>query len=311
MAFSGLLALLDDVAAIADDVATMTLEASQKTSALVTDDMAVTAEQALGIPRDRELPVVWKVFLGSMFNKAVILVPAALLLNWLAPWLLTPILMAGGTFLCFEGVEKIAHWFAHPTDHEKTHGKANKPVDLEAFENERVSGAIRTDLILSAEIVAISLGVVQSAEFAIQIGALYAIAVLMTVGVYGAVALLVRLDDIGEGLVTAGGPQQAIGRAILMGTPYLLKAISWIGTVAMLLVGGHILLHGIPPLEHAVHDLLHGLHLPGWLEGLASTGVDFVLGGLVGAVVVGIVAVWPFGGDDEPSGDEHGHADAA
>lgn len=294
MAFSGLLALLDDVSAIADDVATLTYAATKKTTGLVTDDMAVTAEQAIGIQRERELPVVWKVALGSLFNKAVILVPAALLLNWLAPWLLTPILMAGGTFLCFEGVHKITHKIFHPKDHVKEHGapskKKRKKITPEELEKTRVRGAIRTDLILSAEIIAISLGEVKEAELYLQIIALYVIAVIMTVGVYGVVAMLVKLDDLGEWLVSTGGAMVGLGKAILVGTPWLMKTISWVGTIAMLLVGGHIILHGIPPLEHWLHDLIESIHPPAVAEWALSTGFDFVLGLIVGGIVVGIMA---------------------
>jgi len=314
MAVHGLLALLDDVSAIADDVATLTVAAGKKTTGLVTDDMAVTAEQALGIKRERELPVVGKVALGSLINKGVILVPVALLLNAFAAWLLTPLLMLGGTYLCFEGVEKILHKFLHPKDHVETHGKADKPVDPKAFENKRVWGAIRTDFILSAEIIAISLAEVAAAEptMPIMIGALYAISVVMTAGVYGMVALLVKLDDMGEALVNTGGGLVGLGKAILVGTPWLLKVIAWIGTVAMLLVGGHIILHGIPPLEHAVHDVLHGLHLHWLVEQIASMGIDFVLGFIVGGIVVGIFATgvpgaiwsampWVSDEDEEPA----------
>lgn len=299
MAFSGLLALLDDISAIADDVATLTYAASKKATGLVTDDMAVTAEQALGIRRERELPVVWRVARGSLFNKGVILVPAALALNAFAPWALTPILMLGGLYLSYEGVEKIVHKVRHPADHVKTHATPAAPVDPEAFEQQRVQGAIRTDLILSAEIIAISLGVVASEPFWTQVAALYVISVVMTAGVYGVVALLVRLDDMGLALVEAEGSFVGLGKAILAGTPHLLKLISWVGTVAMLLVGGHILLHGIPPLEHAVHDLLHGLHLPGVVEGLATTLVDFAMGLVAGGVGLGVVGLFGGGASEE------------
>lgn len=290
MAFSGLLALLDDISAIADDVATLAMAASKKTSGLVTDDMAVTAEQAMGIRRERELPVVWEVARGSLFNKAVILVPAALALNAVAPWALTPILMAGGLYLSFEGVEKILHKLQHPADHVKTHGKPRAKVDPEAFERMRVRGAIRTDLILSAEIVAITLGEVAAASFGVQVGVLYLVALVMTVGVYGIVALLVRLDDIGAALVAREGSMAGLGRLILAGTPHLMKGISWVGTIAMLLVGGHIILHGIPPVEHWVHDLIVGWSLPEWGESLAGTASDFLTGLLSGGVAAGIMA---------------------
>ncbi|MEM6925592.1 MAG: DUF808 domain-containing protein [Myxococcota bacterium] len=305
MAFSGLLALLDDISAIADDVATLTLAASKKTTGLVTDDMAVTAQQAVGIQKSRELPVVWRVAKGSLFNKAVILVPAALLLNAFLPWLLTPILMAGGVYLCFEGVEKILHKVLHPSDDGAEHGTSTTPkISPEEFEEQRVTGAIRTDLILSAEIVAISLGEVKDATLGIQIAVLYAISVIMTVGVYGAVAVLVRLDDFGAALVSRGGGAESLGRAIVNGTPYLMKAISWIGTIAMLLVGGHIILHGIPPLEHWLHDAIHGLHLPGLLESLASTAADFVLGLVVGGIALGVWRLLPFDDAPEPASHE-------
>ncbi len=327
MAFSGLLALIDDVATIADDVATLTLSASKKTTGLVTDDMAVTAEQTLGLRRERELPVIGKVGLGSMVNKAVILVPGALLLNTFAPWLLTPLLMCGGAFLCFEGVEKILHKFLpHGDDHGDGHGDhhgdgpqgpasddgpaveadpdqlvATHDTDapgtpvavdeaaLQKVENQRVWGAIRTDFILSAEIVAISLAEIAKAEvgFWMEVATLYVIAVIMTVGVYGLVAILVKLDDAGEALVKRGGGAAGLGQALLIGTPYLMKGISWIGTIAMLLVGGHLILHGIPPLEHQVHDLIH--LLPGWMDWPATTLADFIVGGITGGIVVGIV----------------------
>lgn len=302
MAFSGLLALLDDVSALADDVATLTLTASKKTTGIVTDDLAVTAEQTVGVARDRELAVVWRVAKGSFFNKTVILVPAALLLAAFAPWLLTPLLMAGGAYLCFEGVEKIVHKFQHPKDHVETHGSPDAPGDPQELEDRKVRGAIRTDLILSAEIVAITLGVVRSETLWTQVAVLYVVSVIMTVGVYGLVALLVRLDDFGAALVSSDSGFAGLGRAILRGTPMLMKGISWVGTIAMLLVGGHIILQGIPPLEHLVHDTLHGLHLPSLAETLASTAFDLLLGFVVGAVALGIWRLLPF--DDAPEAAE-------
>ncbi|MEN0063187.1 MAG: DUF808 domain-containing protein [Myxococcota bacterium] len=305
MAFSGLLALLDDVSALADDVATLTLAASKKTTGLVTDDMAVTAQQAVGLSKDRELPVVWKVARGSLFNKGIILVPAALVLNALVPWILTPLLMAGGTYLCFEGVEKILHKVQHPKDHEKTHASPAAGVDPETFERQRVQGAIRTDLILSAEIVAITLGEVKDADFWTQVAVLYVVAVAMTVGVYGMVALLVRLDDLGAALVQADAGFAGLGRAILKGTPYLMKGVSWVGTIAMVLVGGQIILHGITPLATWVHDGLHGLHLPGAVETLATLGVDFAVGLVAGSIALAIWRALPF--DDEPKPHDVAH----
>lgn len=287
MAFSGLLALIDDMAAIADDVATLTTLAAKKTAGVVTDDMAVTAQQTLGLAREREIPVVLAVARGSMFNKCVILNPGALILNAVAPWSILPILMAGGTFLCFEGVEKILHARGGHGE-EKVEETEPELLDPAAFEAERVKGAIRTDLILSGEIVAISLGQVASAPFTTQAMTLYAIAVVMTVGVYGVVGGLVKLDDAGEAMVRRGGPTAALGRLVVRGTPTLLKGISVVGTVAMLMVGGHILVEGIPPIEHAVHGALEGL--PGALASVAGVVADVVVGGVAGLIVVGVIA---------------------
>lgn len=286
MAFSGLLALLDDMATIADDVASLTALAAKKTAGVVTDDMAVTAEQTLGIAREREIPVVLAVAKGSLFNKGVLLVPGALALNAVAPWAISPILMAGGAFLSFEGVEKVLH--ARKGGHEAHADAAPQITDPAELEKLRVSGAIRTDLILSGEIVAITLGQVSDAPFLTQAATLYAVSLIMTFGVYGIVGLLVKLDDIGEAIALRGGPSAALGRAIVAGTPKLLHAISIIGTVAMLMVGGHIILEGIPPLAHLVHDLLHAL--PGLLSSLVGLLTDVAIGALVGLAVVGLLA---------------------
>lgn len=286
MAAGGLLALLDDIATIADDVATLTALAAKKTTGIVTDDMAVTAEQALGLRREREIPVVLAVARGSFFNKAVILAPGALLLNAVAPMAITPLLMAGGAFLAFEGVEKILHKL-HAED-----GEAQDPAlalaasDPQAFEALRVKGAIRTDLILSAEIIAISLGEVASAPFLTQVAVLYAISVVMTVGVYGLVGGLIKLDDLGEALVLRGSGAAGLGRGILWGTPYLMKAIGVIGTLAMMMVGGHIVRAGIPPVDGWVHHLVEAL--PGALHGPASVLADLLSGAVVGLIIVGI-----------------------
>ncbi len=288
MAASGLIALLDDIATIADDVATLTAMAAKKTSGIVTDDMAVTAEQAIGIRREREIPVVVAVAKGSMFNKAVILAPGALLLNAVAPWVIMPLLMAGGTFLAFEGVEKVIHKLRpHPED-EDGDGKADPIPDPVAFEKMRVDGAIRTDLILSAEIIALTLGEVASAPFVTQAATLYTISIIMTIGVYGLVGVLVKLDDFGEYLATHGGPRESLGKIIVAGAPKLLHAISIIGTVAMLMVGGHIILEGIHPLEEAVHHLLESV--PAWSAGVLGMVLDVLIGAVVGLIVVAVLA---------------------
>lgn len=302
MPASGLLALLDDIATIADDVATMaaaaakkgsavaddvvtlTGAAAKKTSGVVTDDMAVTAEQTMGIRREREIPVVLAVGRGSFINKAVWLAPGALLLNAVAPWSIPPLLMAGGLFLAYEGVEKVLH-------RAKGHGEAeapSEPMDPEAYERYRIQGAIRTDLILSAEIVTIALGQVATEPFLTQALVLYVVSVVMTVGVYGMVAGLVKLDDLGEILARRGGSGAALGRFILAAAPRLLHFIALVGTVAMLMVGGHILLEGIPPLEEAVHHALEGL--PAAARGLAGAVADILVGGVAGLGVVGVLA---------------------
>lgn len=286
MPASGLLALLDDIATIADDVAVLTLKAAKKTSGLVTDDMAVSAEQALGIRREREIPVVMAIAKGSLVNKAAYLAPGALLLNAVAPWAILPILMAGGAFLCFEGVEKILHKVSPHTveDHEKV----DPNMDPEAFEKDRVQGAIRTDFILSAEIVAISLGEIKEAAFLTQVVTLYAISVVMTVGVYGLVAGLVKMDDAGEAMVRRGGGAEKLGKLVLVATPKILHVIGIIGTVAMLMVGGHILLEGIAPIEHAVHGLLEKVPA-GAGHFLASSAADILVGGVFGLLIVGVM----------------------
>ena len=288
MPASGLIALLDDIAAIADDVATLTAMAAKKTSGVVTDDMAVTAEQAIGIRRERELPVVWAVAKGSMFNKAVILAPGALLLNAVAPWAILPLLMAGGTFLAYEGVEKVIHKIRPHDKHEGGDGEAELMKDPATFEKMRVEGAIRTDLILSAEIIALTLGEAASKPFVTQAATLYVISIIMTVGVYGMVALLIKMDDFGEYLATHGGPRERLGRAILVAAPNILHLISLVGTVAMLIVGGHIILEGIHPLEEAVHHLLETV--PPWSSGLVGLVMDILIGAVTGLIVVGVLA---------------------
>jgi uncharacterized protein len=286
MPATGLIALLDDIATIADDVATLTGVAAKKASGIVTDDMAVTAEQAIGIQREREIPVVLAVAKGSFLNKAVFLAPGALLLSAVAPWSIHPILMAGGAFLSYEGVEKVLHKLRPHA--EEGPGDTLAETDPVAFEKSRVRGAIRTDLILSAEIIALTLGQVADAPFVTQVGTLYSISILMTVGVYGLVAVLIKLDDAGEALVLRGASTAWLGRGLVRGAPKLLHGISIVGTVAMLIVGGHILLEGIHPLAEAVHHALEAV--PSSLRWLASTAVDVLCGGVAGLLVVGAMA---------------------
>jgi predicted DNA repair protein MutK len=290
MAGTSLLALIDDIATILDDVSVMTKVAAKKTAGVLGDDLALNAQQVTGVSADRELPVVWAVARGSLINKAI-LVPAALAISAFAPWAVTPLLMLGGAFLCFEGFEKLAHKFLHSAAEDDAHHEeqaralASPGVDMVAFERDKIAGAVRTDFILSAEIIAITLGVVQNAPFANQVAVLGGIALLMTVGVYGFVAGIVKLDDAGLYLSRrASAGAQALGRGILVAAPWLMKALSVLGTAAMFLVGGGILTHGIGPLHHAIEAASAAVGA-GVMGGLVSTLLD----GLTGIVAGGLV----------------------
>ena len=308
MAGASLLTLLDDIAtilddvalmtkvaakksaAMADDVSVMTKVAAQKTAGVLGDDLALNAQQVTGVRAEREIPVVWAVAKGSFINK-VILVPAALLISAFAPWAVTPLLMVGGAFLCFEGFEKVAHKFLHAPHEDaaerESHAQANAnpAVDLVVFEKDKVKGAVRTDFILSAEIIAITLGTVATAPFAQQVAVLSSIAIIMTVGVYGLVAGIVKLDDLGLWLSgKASSLARALGAGIVESAPWLMKGLSIAGTAAMFLVGGGILVHGVPALHHAV-------------EGVAAAAGQWPAGGVWKVIaenllnaVIGIVA---------------------
>ena len=292
MATSSLLALIDDIATILDDVSVMAKVAVKKTSGVLGDDLALNAQQVTGVNADRELPVVWAVAKGSLLNK-LILVPAALAISAFVPWLVTPLLMVGGAFLCFEGFEKVAHRF-WPHGGDEAHEKlslalANPAVDMVAMEKDKIKGAVRTDFILSAEIIAITLGIVANAPLMTQVLVLSGIAIVMTIGVYGLVAGIVKLDDGGLYLSQRPGPgagfQRALGRAILAGAPWMMKSLSIVGTAAMFMVGGGILVHGVP----ALGEMLHHAEA----AALALPGVGGVLGWLanpLGGAVAGIIA---------------------
>ena len=304
MAGSSLLALIDDIASVLDDVSALTKVAAKKTSGVLGDDLALNAQQVTGVRAQRELPVVWAVAKGSMVNKAI-LVPAALLIAAFAPPLITPLLMIGGAFLCYEGVEKLLHRFLHSHAEDEAararhvHALANENVDLVALERDKIKGAIRTDFILSAEIIAITLGTVAQAPFATQVAVLVGIAVLMTVGVYGLVAGIVKLDDAGmhlmrhEGTGIAARGMRGLGTAILAVAPKLMKFLSVAGTAAMFLVGGGILTHGIAPLHHAIAHAAEQVAVASGLGAFAQTLVsmllDAVVGMVAGAVVVAAV----------------------
>ncbi|MFZ5561847.1 MAG: DUF808 domain-containing protein [Pseudomonadota bacterium] len=295
MAGSSLLALIDDIATVLDDVAVMTKVAAKKTAGVLGDDLALNAQQVAGVDADRELPVVWAVAKGSARNK-LILVPAALLISAFATWAVTPLLMLGGAYLCFEGVEKLAHRFLHSRADDAAHHQElvaalrDAQVDMVAFEKEKIRGAVRTDFILSAEIIVIALGTVAPAPLPQQVAVLAGIATLMTVGVYGLVAGIVKLDDAGLWLSREGGGAalRPLGRGLLWTAPHLMKSLSVIGTAAMFLVGGGILVHGIPALHHAVAHAAAAAGAGGVLVALLGDGLA---GLLAGALVLAAVTV--------------------
>ena len=331
MAGASLLALIDDIATVLDDVALMTKVAAKKTAGVLGDDLALNAQQVSGVRAERELPVVWAVAVGSLKNK-LILVPAALAISRFAPWAVMPLLMLGGLYLCFEGVEKLAEKWLHGTTDDGAQGGehpaapaagdldfaapaagdgdfaapaardldfaapaaananlaalADENVNLAALEADKIKGAIRTDFVLSAEIVVIALGTVADAPFTTQVAVLSAIGLIMTIGVYGVVAGIVKMDDLGLHLLTrTGALARTIGKALLLAAPRLMKALTVIGTAAMFLVGGGILTHGIPPLHHGIE---RAAEFAGTVAGVG--GVLKALTPLLLDVIVGIVA---------------------
>jgi predicted DNA repair protein MutK len=296
---SSLLALLDDIATILDDVSVMTKVAAKKTAGVLGDDLALNAQQVSGVAAARELPVVFAVARGSLANKAI-LVPAALAISAFAPWAVTPLLMVGGAFLCYEGFEKLAHRWLHRGADEAhrqqlAQAVADPAVDLMALEKEKIKGAVRTDFILSAEIIVISLGTVASAPLPQRLGVLVGIALIMTVGVYGLVAGIVKLDDAGLHLHRSVGDsvfartRRALGGAILGAAPWLMKGLSVAGTAAMFLVGGGILAHGVPALRHAVEALARAA---GALGAMLPLLADAVVGIAAGALALAAVALF-------------------
>jgi predicted DNA repair protein MutK len=293
---SSLLALLDDIASLLDDVAVLTKVAARKTAGVLGDDLALNAQQVSGVDPDRELPVVWAVAKGSFINKAI-LVPAALAISAIAPWAVTPLLMLGGAFLCFEAAEKLAHRLLHSKQEDEAHHQelqqalVDERIDLRTVEKDKIRGAIRTDFILSAEIIVIALGTLTAEDFTTRVAVMVAIAVGMTVGVYGLVAAIVKLDDLGLWLNRRGAAAaRAVGAAILRAAPWMMRGLSVAGTAAMFLVGGSILEHGIPPLHHLLEEAAAdagALHLPltMLLEGL----VGLVAGGLLVAIYAAVL----------------------
>ena len=305
MAGASLLTLLDDIASLLDDVSVLTKVAAKNTAGVLGDDLALNAEQVTGVRTDRELPVVWAVFKGSALNKLV-MVPVALLLSAFLPWTITPLLMLGGAFLCYEGFEKVAHRLLHSraedaaAHRDRLQAVADEKTDMVAFEKQRIRGAIRTDAILSAEIIVITLGTVQQAELVTRILVLSVVAAVMTVGVYGLVAGIVKLDDVGLHLIGKRGAagftrlQRAFGALLLRLAPKLMKTLSVLGTAAMFLVGGGILVHGIPQAAEAMHhveELAHALPVAGNLAaGVAGLLVNGLFGMLSGGLLVALIA---------------------
>lgn len=296
---TSLLALLDDITTVLDDVSVLTKVAAKKTAGVLGDDLALNAQQVAGVKADRELPVVWAVAKGSLVNKAI-LVPAALVISAFAPWLVTPLLMIGGAFLCYEGFEKIAHRFLHGGEsggaEEARLGAAlaDPEVDLVAIEKDKIKGAIRTDFVLSAEIIAITLGTVAAEPLVRQATVLVGIALIMTAGVYGFVAGIVKLDDAGLALSRrASGAARALGRAILWFAPWLMRLLSIAGTAAMFLVGGGILTHGLAPVHHAIERAAAwvGQQAGSVAQAVTPSLLDGLFGVFAGAVVLAVVTV--------------------
>ena len=306
MAGSSLLLLLDDIAAVLDDVALMTKIAAKKSAGVLGDDLAVNAEQVTGVRADREVPVVWAVAKGSFRNKCI-LVPAALAISFVAPWLITPALILGGLFLCYEGFEKVAHKFLHSADEEAEHRKElvkkvrDPSVDLVAYEKQKIKGAVRTDFILSLEIIVLTLGIVAEMDFISQVLVLSIIAFSMTAGVYGLVAGIVKLDDAGLFLMQRKGRgnwpklQRWFGSGLVSFAPWLMKFLAVVGTIAMFMVGGGILVHGFHTLDSAMLALTAVVAevatIGPVLAALTPTLARVLIGLVAGAVVTVPVAL--------------------
>ena len=289
MAGTSLLTLLDDIATLLDDISVMGKVAAKKTAGVLGDDLSLNAQQVTGVKANRELPVVWGVAKGSFLNK-LILVPLALVISAFAPWLITPLLMIGGAYLCYEGVEKVLHSLQHDKAEKSPEARQQRldklaQQDPREYEKDKVKGAVRTDFILSAEIVAITLGIVSDAPLLNQVLILAGIAILVTIGVYGIVAMIVKIDDVGYWLREKSSTlAQAVGGALLALAPWLMKILTVVGTLAMFLVGGGIVVHGIAPLHHAIDAYSQGF--TGMVASLLSNGANLVLGFLIGSIVL-------------------------
>jgi uncharacterized protein len=289
LAGTSLLTLLDDIATLLDDISVMGKVAAKKTAGVLGDDLSLNAQQVTGVKANRELPVVWSVAKGSFLNK-LILVPLALLISAFAPWLITPLLMVGGAYLCYEGVEKVLHSLNHDKADNSPEARQQRldklsQMDPRQFEKDKVKGAVRTDFILSAEIVAITLGIVSEAPLLNQVLILAGIAILVTIGVYGIVAMIVKIDDLGYWLREKSSTlAQGMGSALLALAPVLMKILTVVGTIAMFLVGGGIIVHGITPLHHVITEYSSGFH--GVVSALLSNAANLVLGFIIGSIVL-------------------------
>lgn len=298
MAGTSLLTLIDDIATLLDDVSVMTKVAAKKTAGVLGDDLALNAQQVTGINADRELPVVWAVAKGSLINKAI-LVPLALGLAAWQPWLVTVLLMIGGAYLCFEGFEKISHKWLHKAEEDIAHHQElvnaieDETVDMVQFEKDKIKGAVRTDFVLSAEIIVITLGTIANKPLMEQLAVLVGISLIMTVGVYGFVGAIVKLDDVGLWLAQKNSTAaQQLGRFFLWLMPVLMKVLAFVGTAAMFLVGGAIVAHNLPHalgVHHLYEIIAHSV--PSWLSGISATLMDGLTGVLVGALVLVLVTV--------------------
>ncbi len=292
MAGASLLTLLDDIAAVLDDVALMSKVAAKKTAGVLGDDLALNAQQVSGVAAEREIPVVWAVAKGSFKNK-LILVPSALLISAFIPWLIMPLLLIGGLFLCFEGAEKILEkLFPHAYQHEEKKEELNTGESVEEYEKRKVAGAIRTDFILSAEIIVIALGTVTGSSIVTQILVVSLIAVLMTIGVYGLVAGIVKLDDLGfylERKSNGEGLKAKLGGALVAFAPKLMKMLAIVGTAAMFLVGGGIVVHNVPAIHHLIEPIIMDFRGHTIATAIVPTLLNGVIGVIAGLIVV---AAW-------------------
>ncbi|KHE00155.1 hypothetical protein NL54_16975 [Pantoea stewartii] len=292
MAGTSLLTLLDDIATLLDDISVMGKVAAKKTAGVLGDDLSLNAQQVSGVKANRELPVVWGVAKGSFLNK-LILVPLALIISAFAPWLITPLLMIGGAYLCYEGVEKVLHSLQHDKQQNSPEARQQRldnlaKQDPREFEKKKVKGAVRTDFILSAEIVAITLGIVSEAPLLNQVLILAGIAILVTIGVYGIVAGIVKIDDLGFWLKQKPSRvAQSVGAVLLAAAPWLMKILTVVGTLAMFLVGGGIIVHGITPLHHFIENAI--APFSGLVSGLLSNGANLVIGFIIGSIVLLVV----------------------